>query len=138
MQSKGKRWIIKKSKSTFGATLPALILGLIVLWTGSTAVAAEKKYVTDPSTGKVVSAPEYGGTITAWGAAGWASGVSDPYVGWAHLKTSGVNEKLGIPNWAIDRVVWDLTAFYTPVTLMIGRLLARGAGLLRYPGIPQP
>ena len=29
---------------------------------------------------------------------------------------------LGIPNWAIDRDVWDLTAFYTPVTLMIGRL----------------
>ena len=51
------------SKSTFSATLSALILGLIVLWTGSAAVAAEKKYVTDPSTGKVVTAPEYGGTL---------------------------------------------------------------------------
>ena len=81
-----------------------------------------KNYVTDPSNGKVVSAPQYGGTITAWGGNGWASGASDPYFGWAHLKTSGVNEKLGIPNWAIDRDVWDLTAFYTPVTLMIGRL----------------
>ena len=56
------------------------------------------------------------------GGNGWASGASDPYFGWAHLKTSGVNEKLGIPNWAIDRDVWDLTAFYTPATLMIGRL----------------
>ena len=81
-----------------------------------------KNYVTDPSNGKVVSAPQYGGTITAWGGNGWASGASDPYFGWAHLKTSGVNEKLGIPNWAIDRDVWDLTAFYTPATLMIGRL----------------
>ena len=27
-----------------------------------------KNYVTDPSNGKVVSAPQYGGTITAWGA----------------------------------------------------------------------
>ena len=57
----------QKSKSTFSATLPALILGLIVLWTGSAAVAAEKKYVTDPTTGKVVSAPEYGGRITSNG-----------------------------------------------------------------------
>ena len=54
----------QKSKSTFSATLPALILGLIVLWTGLAAVAAEKKYVTDPTTGKVVTAPEYGGTLT--------------------------------------------------------------------------
>ncbi|MDP6180585.1 MAG: hypothetical protein QGG48_11905, partial [Desulfatiglandales bacterium] len=51
----------QKSKSTFSATLLTLILGLIVLWTGSAAVAAEKKYVTDPTTGKVVTAPEYGG-----------------------------------------------------------------------------
>ena len=38
----------QKSKSTFSAILLAFILGLIVLWTGSAAVAAEKKYVTDP------------------------------------------------------------------------------------------
>ena len=38
------------------------------LWAGGAeeepAAAADKKYVTDPTTGKVVSAPEYGGTIT--------------------------------------------------------------------------
>ena len=54
----------QKSRSTFSATLPALILGLMVLWTGSAAVAAEKKKVKDPSTGEMVSAPEYGGTFT--------------------------------------------------------------------------
>ena len=36
------------------------------------AIAAEKKYVTDPTTGKVVSAPEYGGTLTT----GYASAVA--------------------------------------------------------------
>ena len=42
-----------KSKSTFSATLLALILGLIVLWTGLAAVAAEKKYGPwIPATGK--------------------------------------------------------------------------------------
>ena len=113
----------QKSKSTFRATLPALILGLIVLWTGLAAVAAEKKYVTDPSTGKVVSAPEYGGTITAWAGAGWTKAPSDPYFGsWPHVILSGVNEKLGIPNWAIDRDVWDLTAAYYPLSVMTGRL----------------
>ena len=29
------------------------------------AAAADKKYVTDPTTGKVVVAPQYGGTLTA-------------------------------------------------------------------------
>ena len=36
------------SKSTFSATLSALILGLIVLWTGSAAVAAEKEVCDRP------------------------------------------------------------------------------------------
>ena len=110
----------QKSKSTFSATLPALILGLIVLWTGSAAVAAEKKYVTDPTTGKVVSAPEYGGRITS---NGWGTQApSDPYFGWAYIKISGVVEKLGIGNWGIDRDVWDFKSGPLPVSAMIGRL----------------
>ena len=118
--------VIVSIMRTFAVAL-VLVLTATGLWAagadeGSTAAAADKQYVTDPTNGKVVVAPQYGGTITAHGGSGWASGVSDPYVGWAHLTTSGVNEKLGIPNWAIDRDVWDLTAFYAPVTLMIGRL----------------
>ena len=42
------------------SVLLALTLGVTALWVGPTA-AAEKKYVTDPTTGKVVSAPGYGG-----------------------------------------------------------------------------
>ena len=51
------------------AVLIGLALTATGLWAageeeGSTAAAADKKYVTDPSTGKVVTAPEYGGTVT--------------------------------------------------------------------------
>ena len=61
----GKEIIMKKikSKSTFSATLTALILGIFVLSMGPTD-AAEKKMVKDPSTGEMVTAPEYGGTLT--------------------------------------------------------------------------
>ena len=109
----------------------AVMCGLVLTATGLSAAgaeegpaaAADKKYVTDPSTGKVVVAPEYGGTITAWAGAGWTQAPSDPYFGsWPHVILSGVNEKLGIPNWAIDRDVWDLTAAYYPLSVMIGRL----------------
>ena len=51
------------SKSTFSATLLALILMVTALGVGL-AIAAEKKMVKDPSTGKMVTAPEYGGTLT--------------------------------------------------------------------------
>ena len=109
----------------------AVMCGLVLTATGLSAAgaeegpaaAADKKYVTDPSTGKVVVAPEYGGTITAWAGAGWTQAPSDPYFGsWPHVILSGVNEKLGIPNWAIDRDVWDLTAAYYPLSVMKGRL----------------
>ena len=53
--------------------------------------------VTDPSTGKVVTAPEYGGTLTyAWG--GRVSDNVDPFaVAWeAGWLIDGVNEKLAL------------------------------------------
>ena len=54
----------QKSKSTFSAILLTLTLMVAAFWVSPAAVAAEKKMVTDPSTGKMVTAPEYGGTIT--------------------------------------------------------------------------
>ena len=51
----------------------AILIGLALTATGvwaagaaeeGSAAAADKKYVTDPTTGKVVVAPEYGGTFT--------------------------------------------------------------------------
>ena len=72
------------------------------------AAAADKKYVTDPTNGKVYTAPEYGGTLT-YGAA-WEPPNSDAMVGGiaAGSAASGVVEKLGIANWGIDRSVNDL------------------------------
>merc|ERR1712000_33318 len=48
------------------------------------------KYVTDPTTGKVVTAPEYGGTITT--SQPWASGTewaTDAYFNWGNNVISG-------------------------------------------------
>ena len=94
------------------AVLSVLVLAATGLWAageeeGSTAAAADKKYVTDPTTGKVVVAPEYGGTITAHGHSGLTQASTDPYFGWPSM-TGGVSERLGIMNWGVDRDVWDL------------------------------
>ena len=63
-----------------------------------------KKYVTDPVTGRVFAAHEYGGTMTpAQGHDRDTNG--DPYVSiFAHQLVSRiVNEKLGALDWALDR-----------------------------------
>ena len=103
----------QKSKSTFSATLPALILGLIVLWTGLAAVAAEKKYVTDPTTGKVVTAPEYGGTLTI--ARKEEGAGADVAVHWgAEFLVQDVVEKLVIADWATPRDKHDFVFLNVP------------------------
>ena len=101
------------------SVLLAFILGA-TLWVGPTA-AAEKKYVTDPSTGKVVTAPEYGGTLT------FATMLEPPHGDpnltlSAGLVISGVAEKLGIANWAIDRDEYALSSKYIPVEVAAGEL----------------
>ena len=107
------------------AVLIVLVLVATGLWAAGAeeepAAAADKKYVTDPSTGKVVTAPEYGGTLT-FNLSGLAGSI-DPFFGWPNAgPTDGVVEKLGIMNWAVDRDVWDLKTLFTPVTYMRGRL----------------
>ena len=80
-----------------------------------------KNYVTDASTGKVVVAPEYGGTITfaqkeePAGPDTVISGV------WAHTYVAGVSEKLAMADWATPRDKHDF--FYlNPPTNTIGVL----------------
>ena len=77
-------------------------------------------YVTDPTTGKVVSAPEYGGTLNTWFVD--YSGESDTYFGWVEARFSGVVQKLGIGDWGIDRDVWDHKSGPLPVSAITGRL----------------
>ena len=108
------------------AVLSVLVLTATGLWAageeeGSTATAADKKYVTDPTTGKVVVAPEYGGTLTFSHGLGFHA--IDPYFGNpATGPTDGVVEKLGIMNWAVDRDVWDLKTLFLLATYTRGRL----------------
>ena len=91
---------------TFAVGL-VLVLAATGLWAGGadeegSAAAADKKYVTDPTTGKVVSAPEYGGTLTQAGNTYYK--VFDTYLAWLPVHVGGaVVEKLGIVDWAIDR-----------------------------------
>ena len=79
-----------------------------------------QKYVTDPTTGKVVSAPEYGGTFTyvqanmnpsaenKWGPGGLAASVTEP---------------LAIADWGLDRRdVFDHMKRPTPLWVMKGNL----------------
>ena len=64
-------------------------------------------YVTDPSTGKVVEAPRYGGTLTV--ASKIAPPTFDPlFHPWATFLIGGVIEKLGIVDWGIDRNEYDI------------------------------
>ena len=88
---------IVRIRMTFAVAL-VLVLTATGLWAGGaeegSAAAADKKYVTDPTNGKVVTAPEYGGTFTQV-----QSNIGkniDPYFSYTATNTiSGVNEKLG-------------------------------------------
>ena len=103
-----------------------LVLAATGLWAAAegeqgSAAAAEKEYVTDPTTGQQIAAPEYGGTFT--------------YV-WQNLQTKidnyptrhgdpvqgGVTEMLSIADWGIERSVYDHKSRPTPVWAMRGQL----------------
>ena len=87
------------------------------------AAAADKKYVTDPTTGKVVGSPQYGGILTAGHTqAGSTEAPNDPYFGNPWGPGAAVNERLGIGNWGIDRDVFDFKAVYLPLSALTGRL----------------
>ena len=117
-------------KILFGMTFAiALVLVLTAtgLWAagadeGSTAAAAEKEMVLDPSTGKMVEAPRYGGTFT------YAVNFPEPGhidLWWGHLfgtYVPGVLEKPSIANWAIDRNEWRMNTANTPLWTLTGAL----------------
>ena len=105
----------QKSKSIFSAILLAFILGAFAFWMGP-AVAAEKKMVKDPSTSKMVTAPEYGGTLTF----AFKSAPEHPDTHFYHVPAvaaTNVVEKLGIMDWAIDRDVFSFRNTYMQSSL---------------------
>ena len=109
------------SKSTFSAILLSLTLMVAAFWVSP---AAAQKYVTDPSTGKVVVAPKYGGTITYVDFGGSAAGAATDYyvIGAAVQNVQLFQEKLGFANWAIDRDVWAFNTQHLPDFALTGRL----------------
>ena len=73
-----------------------------------------KKYVTDPTIGKVVSAPEYGGTITFAQTSEPASTDAVVTGGEAGWLVASVLEKLTTADWGIDRDKHDFQLHLPP------------------------
>ncbi len=112
--------IMKKSKTrTIQSLLLTLTLVVTAFWVGS--AFADSHMVTDPTTGMMVTAPEYGGTLTFVMKIEPPS--ADPAFGAGSSRgADGVAEKLGIMNWGIDRDEWDFTGFSFPLSVYKGQL----------------
>jgi len=98
-----------------------LVLTATGLWAAAAeeepGAAAEKEMVLDPATGKMVTAPEYGGTLTM-SKSGVFPPTADPYfsTSWAlHSLLHGVLESLSIGNWAIDRDEFNWSTYADPL-----------------------
>ena len=109
-----------KIGTTFAVAL-VLVLTATGLWAAGVeeepAAAAEKEMVLDPTTGEIVEAPRYGGTLT------YAERIeppgTDPFdQGGAPRGVDGVAEKLSIANWGIDRDVFAFATRYVPFSAM--------------------
>ena len=107
------------------AVLCGLVLTATGLWAAAAdeepAAAMDKEMVMDPSTGEMVTAPEYGGTLT------FANKLATVYIdsfygGFAGSTQSGFTEKLGIATWEIDRDVFNLQSGYVPLSVIRGSL----------------
>ena len=104
------------------AVLCGLVLTATGLWASPAAeeepaAAMEKEMVRDPATGEMVSAPEYGGTLT------YATGGVAPVNADTHflhvqaMVTGATTEKLGIMDWAIDRDEFSFRNTYIPLSV---------------------
>ena len=80
-----------------------------------------KKYVTDPTTGKVIPAPEYGGEIIRL-QANEAPHTDTYFTHHAATFTDGVTESLAHADWGIDRREFDHMKRPTPLSVMRGQL----------------
>ena len=86
------------------------------------AAAVEKEMVLDPSTGEMVEAPQYGGSVT-YGRPNYGEHTDVWHIsGWATHYISEVVEKLVIVDWAFDRSVNDLRTYDLPWSVFTGAL----------------
>ena len=101
------------------AVLIGLALTATAVWASAAAeeesgAAMEKEMVMDPSTGEMVTAPRYGGTLTF--AKTGTSASADIVVpgGWAEALIDPVLEKLGMSDWAAPRDQFDFVFLFPP------------------------
>ena len=88
---------------------------------GEEAAATEKEMVLDPSTGEMVTAPEYGGTIRP--IVNFKNEGIDPHFRYtAGIWISLVSEKLGAADWAFDRSVFGYDEQFMPEEVITGLL----------------
>ena len=107
-----------KSSSKLSATLLALIMGASVFMAGQVWAA---KMVKDPGTGAMVTAPEYGGTLTI-GMKTEPKNI-DSWLGHpSSMSFSPVLEKLGILDWTADRSVFPF-GYFNPAQYVRGALV---------------
>ena len=113
----------------FFRTFLAVLFGFVVTATGlwaspageeEPAATMEKEMVMDPTTGKMVTAPEYGGTLTT--AYTLIGETADPFVTghYAGFLIVGVNEKLAQGDWGADRAEFDFVSPQVPSSLFTG------------------
>ena len=86
-----------------------------------TAMAAEKEYVTDPSTGAMITAPEYGGTLTTVLNAGNPDHGDTWLTHSTGVATAAALDRLGRADWAADRSVYPFTTYF-PLSILRGHL----------------
>jgi len=84
-------------------------------------VELRQQYVTDPTTGKTVSAPQYGGTLNIR-QSGSAPSV-DPWIDFhAGQILDGVSERMGISDWGYPRADYNQMAGEPPMAAIRGEL----------------
>ena len=113
-------------KNVWWAVTVALCLTATGAWAGGeeeteTASAAPREMVEDPTTGKMLLAPRYGGSIS-YAAVGSPPSSDTWYTHHSNNAINGVNESLAMGDWGIDRNVYAFDTDVVPVSVMIGQL----------------
>ena len=85
------------------------------------ASVAEKEMVRDPTTGKMILAPRYGGTFS-FAAVGTPPSADVWFTHHSYEAINGVNETLALGDWGLDRNVFAFNSDVIPVSAMRGLL----------------
>ena len=114
-----KKMFIQKGRSKLSAIVLTLTLMVTAFWVSP--AAAQKYMVKDPTTGKMVTAPEYGGTLTTV-MNKRPETHGDTWVSHASGLISGlVLDHLGQADWATDRSKLAFTTYF-PESVVTGHL----------------